>query len=163
MEIKYLKKLEENLSIYHSPCEPLSLNEIQSLEMTYNDGNPFPEVLKELLFMAGEYCMVLDFGYGGENDEESAQSYLQSYVREVLAANNNTINRPFYVVELWQGYTFSFVFLDEGNDPNLYNGLFSLSGGHPEFEGKFYQNSGIKISDLINIRINLIKEGLNPF
>ena len=61
MEINYLKKLQENINIFQYPCEPISMIEIESLEQTYNSGNPFPKVLKELLFLAGEFCYILDY------------------------------------------------------------------------------------------------------
>ena len=67
MEITYLKKLQENLDIRPYPCEPLPMSEIENLEQTYNNGNPFPKVLRELLFLAEEYCMVLD--YGAEDED----------------------------------------------------------------------------------------------
>jgi len=70
MEINYLQALRD----YPSPCpdreeykyklaiEPLSLSEISDLEQSYNNGVPFPKVLRELLYLAGKNCYVCDYG-----------------------------------------------------------------------------------------------------
>ncbi|MCC2589771.1 hypothetical protein [Chryseobacterium sp. MFBS3-17] len=75
MNITYLTKLQENPVKGSFSNEPLSLNEIQQLENLYFSGNSFPKALAEMLFLAGQYCIVLDFG---DNDN---QQELQDYVR----------------------------------------------------------------------------------
>jgi hypothetical protein len=59
MKIEYLAKLKDNPSAYpndkdyKSTIQPILIEEIEHLEQLYNSGNPFPKVLKELLFLAG--------------------------------------------------------------------------------------------------------------
>jgi hypothetical protein len=68
MEIKYLTTLEQNPTYTYQASgnieslEPITDIEITSLEDTYNKGNSFPVVLKELLSLAGNFCYVLDYG-----------------------------------------------------------------------------------------------------
>jgi len=162
MEIIYLKKLQENLNIRPYPCEPISITEIESLEQTYNNGNPFPKVLRELLFLAGEYCMVLDYGHENE-DELSTQAGLQEWIRTMFAFKGTPLfTRPFYVIEICQGYVFSFIFLDEGDNPMRYDSFFGPDET-PLGWSTYYRNSGLTIPTLINNRIDSVKMGRNPF
>jgi hypothetical protein len=68
MDIKYLTQLSNNpiitstLTPVVNKLLPLTIDKIEALEATYNAGNPFPVVLKELLYIAGECCYVLDYG-----------------------------------------------------------------------------------------------------
>lgn len=123
MEIKYLTLLAENKAVKSKHSDfvktliPISEDEIFDLERTYNNGNSFPVVLKELLYLAGNYCYVLDYSLC-ESQEE-----LQSDAREFLTDHNyKVINRPFYVVEIdYDNGYFVFVYLDEDqNDPELF-------------------------------------------
>ena len=52
MTIQYLQKLRDNNKMDGFTDEGLSLSEIAQLEQLCNNGNPFPQVLKELLFLA---------------------------------------------------------------------------------------------------------------
>jgi hypothetical protein len=62
MEIKYLKELELNPTLRNQTIKPIPESEISELEQLYNDGKEFPLALRELLFLAGSYCYVLDYG-----------------------------------------------------------------------------------------------------
>lgn len=66
MEIKYLTYLRDNPVIkapyYERTNESIPLSEIAQLENLYNEGRSFPQVLKELLFLAGGGTCVLDRG-----------------------------------------------------------------------------------------------------
>jgi len=164
MEITYLKKLQENLNIGYSPCQPLPISEIENLEQTYNNGNPFPKVLRELLFLAGEDCMVLDYGAEDE-DGLSTQVGLQEWIRTMFAFKGTPLfTRPFYVIEIWQGYVFSFIFLDEGDNPMIYDSVFSPDDAPLDWApGTYYDNSNMTIPTLLSMRIDDVKAGRNPF
>jgi len=123
MEIIYLKELQDNPNRRGDPKfnnEPILESEILHLEQLYNAGNTFPKALRELLYLAGNYCYVLDYGIS-ESQEE-----LQDYVREKLEFRNKVISRPFFVIDVYNvGTQCLFIYLDEGNDPPVYEGLYS--------------------------------------
>ena len=155
MEIKYLKYLEENPHRYPNRTEDkysnkrISLSEIEDLETNYNNGNPFPKALRELLYLAGEYCYMLDYGV------YDSQSDLQESQREAITDYKQNITRPFYVIDCYNDYqTFLFVYLDEGDNPSVYE--FTLKNGEESLI-----NLSLKL--FIENKINRVKEGRNPF
>ena len=121
MKIEYLKELELNPCDYiysHFVNEPISLTEIENLERLYNNGKSFPKALKELLFLAGAYCYILDYGIFNSQQE------MQDFVRELLAEDNLSIERPFFVIDVYNaGDQFLYVYLDEGDNPAVYEGF----------------------------------------
>lgn len=151
MEIQYLTYLRDN-PIGYWPIKPISLQEIEQLETLYNNGNSFPKVLKELLFLAGKSCYVLD--YGGFEDQQQ----MQDFVRSEMADENKSITRPFFVVDVYNlGDQSIFVYLDEGDNP-------------PTYELHYYADNDNWIhqvtptlSGLINHGIDRMKQGRNPF
>lgn len=154
MEINYLKKLKDYPSMYERTCEPISLEEITQLEQLYNNGNPFPKVLKEYLHLAGNFCTVIDGGI------YSTQQELQEYVREELLDNGKVYTRPFFALEIYSGDWCIFIYLDEGDNPNLY-----LTYYNDEAAGlsEPYKKMTHTLPSLINNRIQRYKEGGNPF
>ena len=147
MNIVYLKKLKEN----SFQNESISIAEIQQLEQQYNSGNLFPKALRELLYLAGKYCIVLDFGV------EDSQEHLQEYVRGKMINKGKTITRPFYVIDVYNAVDqFLFIYLDEGDNPGV-------------FEGHYYENQDwiTKVDDTLSMYIDdlveRVKEGRNPF
>ena len=115
MDITYLKQLERTRNKNSWINESISLEEIKQLEQIYNNNKPFPKALRELLFLAGNYCIVLDYGL---ND---TQQELQEFVRENMQEENRIITRPFYAIDVYNaGDQFLFVYLDEGDDPEVY-------------------------------------------
>jgi len=98
--------------------EPLSFTEIQDLENDYNDGAEFPKVLRELLFLAGQSFHLLDHGLC-ENHQE-----LQQCVRRELEEEGLKIDRPFFAIDIYiGGEQFFFVYLDEGDNPPVYEAV----------------------------------------
>src|SRR5688572_23641382 len=100
MEIKYLQALRDYPSAYpdksyKKTIEPISLSEIATLEQLYNNGNPFPAALKELLYLAGDYCYVLDYGMADSQQE------MQEEVRERWAEERQEMTRPFMVIDVY--------------------------------------------------------------
>ena len=156
MEIKYQTLLNDNQVIppkssdYLYELEPLSISEIVNLETAYNLGNEFPAALRELLFLAGGYCYVLDYG------TFDTQSEIQERSRALLVSRNITISRLFFVIDIYSyGEQFLFVYLDEGTaDPDVYQ---------MELYSKNSFNLGFKLSDYINGCIKELLSGRNPF
>ena len=88
---KIFKKFRRNKTDGHgSTCEPIDLSGIANLEATFNNGNPFPTALKELLFLAGDYCPYLDF------EGAMSQKELQDEVRNDLNFFSLTISPSIY-------------------------------------------------------------------
>lgn len=50
MTINYLQILRDNPKLSKNIMRGMTLTEITQLEQAWNNGNPFPKVLKELLF-----------------------------------------------------------------------------------------------------------------
>ena len=155
MEIKYLVLLRENpiknIVDLNFLTLPLSLDEVSQLELRYNNDYPFPIALKELLYLAGSYCHVLNYG-----DYETQQE-LQDFVRERLLKEHHPITRPYFVIELRkQSFEFLFVYLDEGNNPPVYKAHYDNErlrlNQVPEVEHQ-------SLSDLISSRIERFKDG----
>lgn len=119
MEIIYLKYMQANPRVPNEgklgfPNEPISLSEIEQLEQLYNNGLPFPKALRELLFLAGDYCNVLEYGVYDTRQE------IQEDFQDDLVRLNKTLSRPYFVIECHLGAVYSFVYLDEGDNPLLY-------------------------------------------
>ena len=159
MEIEYLKYLEENPikkgTSQDWPIRSISLSEIETLENKYNNATPFPKALRELLFLAGEYCYVLDYGTHKSQDD------LQKAERECLIDYGRSITRPFYVIDCYNDYeSFLYVYLDEGDNPEVYAAYLpnSMTDNPPTF-----YSLGKSLSDYINSLIDRVKQGINPF
>lgn len=156
MEIEILKELQEYPERDSFYNEPIPIEEIGILEQLYNNGNPFPKALKELLFLAGNGCIVFDYGI---ND---SQQELQEMVRKKLIRYSKTISQPFYVIDVYNApEQFLFVYLDEGvEDPQVYEARYELIPGH---RLTWIHMLPFSLSELINRGIKDIKNGQNPF
>lgn len=162
MEIKYLLALRDNPVAYPNDTDykgevkPISLAEIINLEQLFNGGNQFPKALRELLYLAGSYCYVLD--YGGETED---QQDLQETVRVYVANNNKVISRPYFVIDTYnEGDQFLFVYLDEGDDPQVHEAVFYDQTDFPDW---IHKTSPGSLSQFISARIERFKTGQNPF
>lgn len=109
MTIKYLQLLKDNPVNYSNGTElkfeikGISESEIKDLELTWNNSLPFPKILKELLYLAGNFCYVCSYG---PND---SQQEMQEWIREHMEDTNRFINRPFYAFDAWGGLNFLFI------------------------------------------------------
>jgi len=158
MEIKYLTQLKNNPSgnptslTYKKTIVPIPLEEITQLEVLFNNNNAFPVALKELLFLAGNYCYVLDMG------TFNTQQDMQEYMRQRLNIDGKVITRPFYIIDVYNAtYQFLFVYLDEGDNPAVYEANYYKETPdwiHP------VKNS---LSGYIDALIQRVKDGDNPF
>lgn len=151
MEILYLQQLrDEGNSISHWPMEPISLSEIEHLEQLYNNGNPFPKVLREFLYIAGNYCPVIDMGI------ENTQEECQERYRKLLLNEGKVLPRPFFGIDIWNGDSFLYMYLDEGDNPLLRTVYYidEAAGLMPVHEITHFT-----LQSLIELRIELSKEG----
>ena len=158
MEIKYLTQLKNNPSAYPMDVKypqtivPIPLSEIAQLEKLYNNNSPFPVALKELLFLAGDYCYVLDTG------TFDTQQEMQEYVRGKLISEDLLISRPFFVIDVYNAPDqFLFVYLDEGDNPAVYEAIY-----YNETPNRIHHIND-SLSGYIDALIERVKEGRNPF
>ncbi len=156
MEIEYLKELRDYPSAHpnkeYKTIKPISLQEITELENLYNEGQTFPKALRELLFLAGKYCYVLDYGLN------TSQQELQEFVSELMVETNNQIRRHFYAIDVYNAYDqFLFIYLDDGDNPSLYEAYYGRN------EENFIRKVQPYLTDIINKRIICIKQVYNPF
>jgi hypothetical protein len=159
MNIQFLTILRDNPIQYGTEFnfenEGIPLSEIQQLEQAWNNQNPFPIALKELLYLAGSFCYVLDTGWN------NTQQSMQTKAREWMLDYNRNITRPFYVIDVYNaGDQFLMVYLDEGDNPNVYSA--NLPQGW-EQNGMWLTNIDRTLKDFLAFRINKVKQGINPF
>lgn len=152
MEIKFLKDLLNNPKRLSIENKSISVREIDQLEILYNNGSPFPKVLRELLYLAGKLCYVLDYGI------DETQEDLQKFVRENIEDFNKTIIRPFFVIDVYNANDqFLFVYLDEADDPGVYQAIYY------DDEDNWISLVENKLSVYISSLVERAKEGRNPF
>ena len=158
MYITYLKELKNNPIkagvTRNYPIIPINEIEISQLEQLYNSNNPCPTALKELLYLAGGSCYVLDYGLN------ETQQQLQEFVRDEMLDEGRVITRPFYVIDVYNALDqFLFVYLDEGNNPAVYEG---------HYVDEITRNNWItpvssSLSKYIDDLVLRVKKGQNPF
>ena len=167
MEIKYQTALSTNPIIKPTGqminglirafvLKPLTIDEIVNLEATYNNGNQFPPSLRELLFLAGQNCYVLDYGLTDTQEE------MQNDARDWLVDYGFSITRPFFVIDVHRGSDiFLFVYLDEGtNDPIVWQADLdkNLPSGY-----SWLTNLKASLSSFVNARISYLQRGMSPY
>jgi hypothetical protein len=160
MDIQYLKNLDNN-KIVSTPSggmqklQPISLDEIVSLEEKYNDKKQFPIVLRELLHIAGQDCYLLDYGINETQDE------MQMCSRSLLSEYEGEITRPFFVIDVYNANEqFVFVYLDEDQiDPIVYQAYLP----YLEDTTEWINTNGRKLSEYVNRKLDLVLNDINPF
>lgn len=161
MNIEYLTQLSNNPTVSDAATgvvdtlSPITMDEILTLESNYNNGNTFPVVLRELLFLAGESCYVLDYGVYGN------QTHIQNAVRSWLIKSNRQISRPFFAIDVYNSYSqFLFVYLDEGIDDPLVRQAILYSKAT---DSSWSTSIDYTLSEFINRRMTYLLNGYNPF
>lgn len=159
MTIEYLQSLRDNpnASGYRFTNEAIELSEIEQLEAQHNNGNPFPKALRELLYLAGEYCYIFDYGWTTEG--MTSQASMQQDVHDaIIRRNPPPLPRPYYVIETRDAGThFQFVFLDEGDKPYVYNGSTRLL---PIATPTYYMNTGKTLKEFVDNSVDRQSRGL---
>ncbi len=154
MEIEILTKLRDNPFLDDEfENQGISEEEIAHLEQLYNNGNPFPKVLKEFLFLGGVYNPVLDIGIW--DTQEEMQNEIRLDLEEVYGL---IIPRPFYVVDVCAGLSLAlYIYLDEDDDALLYQLNNKLT------QDNYESYLGYTLSSLINSKINSLLDGESAF
>ncbi len=139
MEIKYLQLLNKNNFLGPVIDEPMSISEIVQLEQLYNNGSQFPEPLRELLFLAENFCSAINTGWPTPFEG-------QLEIRQWLTNKNKTISRPFFGFDPMDFNQFSLVYLDDPRpDPMVYHVTIEEDNGEMDI-----YTSGFSLSIYIN-------------
>jgi len=78
----------------------------------------------------------------------------------MVAKGNRVISRPFFAIDVYNGGDqFVFVYLDNGDDPAVYEGVYYDAYGRPNWIMLVTENLSVYINSLIA----RVKEGRNPF
>ena len=152
MTIDYLQKLRD-IPSDGTTNRGISLLEITHLEQVFNNGNLFPKVLKEFLYLAGDYCYVMDTGSWDSIEEmniEHRADYLNIY--------GVTMNRPYLFLDIVGGNGELFMFLVEGDNPEL-----CQIKSDPSPTNIYRRIKNLTLKGLIESRIQDVINGDNPF
>ncbi len=154
MELKYMNGLAGLKSYHNYVPKGLTLNQIEQLEITYNNGNHFPLALREYLFVAGGDSPVVEIN--ASNLDE-----LQQRVRGYLVEYSQQINRPFFAFENWNGCEyFLFVYGDDtAEDPIIWTAYLEPDDRTPNFLSTY----GTTLTEYVNEKVSWVKRGLSPF
>jgi len=159
MEIKYLKTYNENKDsskFWGRNTKSKTTEEIQELETLFNNGTPFPKAFREFLFIGGNFNAI--------GLETSTGNYkgLHQYYEEGMAARGLKFNRPFMVFHNFEGAIGMFIYLDEGDDPKVYN--CSVSEGYDSDNGEIlWKSNYTTFKELIDDLVNSALNGLQPW
>ena len=153
--IKYLQELQtlDYRSLGRSTWvnEPKSITEILFLEQEYNEGKPFPAVLRELLFIAGNGCPLI----------ELRPENLQQQIRLAVSASSHSIPENYLAFDFLDFSSFSLVYTSQNTeDPKVYHVELSPS---EEQHTEFIEDSEFTLLKLLKHRISQVKQGYSPF
>ncbi|WP_112087342.1 hypothetical protein [Flavobacterium lacus] len=138
----------------------IPLSEIEQLEQVWNNGNPFPIALRELLFLAGNSCYVLDYGWFdgcGQQMQVDARQWMTEEGME------RTITRPFYIIEVRLLESFLMVYLDEGDNPYVRNVFLPHEDESSLGDLGWLYSTDRTLKNFIDSGIDDVKKGHNPF
>lgn len=163
MNIQFLTELRDNPIEYGNDINfvnrGINVSEIEQLELTWNNGIQFPKALRELLFLAGDFCYVLDTGLmeSQQQMQEAARLWM------TYEGQQRTITRPFYVIEVNYEEGFTMVYLDEGDNPNVHSVYLDQNAEQRLGSRGWNFDMGISLKDFIKTGIDMVKQGRNPF
>jgi hypothetical protein len=166
MHIQYLNFLKNNPSAYpndsdyKAEIQGIPMSEIEQLEQNWNNGNPFPIALRELLFLAGNSCYVLDYGWFGGCAQQMQVEARHWMTEEGL---ERTITRPFYIIEASSYGSFLMVYLDEGDNPFVRNVCLSHEDEVSLGDLGWLYSTDRTLKNFIDYGIEIVKKGFNPF
>lgn len=152
----YIGKLETNRKLFN-----IKGTSKQNLNKIENDFNiKFPESLYEFLLLAGEeYDDIFD-GIGA--CKLSRFKYNIELAQKLLAERNLDFKKKYIPFASYSGDQFMFVYLDEGDDPTVYQfetELFYCGVDYmPESSSWGYPRGVSKIADSFSDMINRIVE-----
>ncbi len=116
MIIEYLQNFENNKNNFAAvrkfPTQGCTIEEIEALEESLNNGNPFPKAFREYLFIGGEMsCLPLDMKYSWMERETKAAK------KGLLENRGIQLDRPIVVYNQLDYEQYTFIYLDEGDNP----------------------------------------------
>jgi len=155
MTIKYLQELQnidyQSLGRMSWVNEPKTTIEILSLEQEYNKSKPFPAVLRELLFIAGNGCPIV----------ELRPFNLQQQIRSAVSDSGHSLSQNYFAFDFLDFSSFSLVYTSQNiDDPKVYHVELNPS---EEEHTEFIEYSELTLLKLLKHRINQVKQGYNPF
>lgn len=144
MDIIYLQKYElykknnssKRISAFGPPIG-LTESEIRELEVEMNGGIPFPKTYKELLILGGSYSGISLLNYTGQQAGKIAVKY-----RQALEKRGVEVTRPIAVIDTYEGKCGTFIYLDDGDNPQPW--LFSIHEDYDSDEGEIIWKSNFE-------------------
>ncbi len=120
MEIQYLQNLE-NSPVKGDAVIPKDrgVSEIEIIAFEQKVGLPLPKALKEFLFLSGEYCLSIEANATNQGLDE--YEFRNEQFQENLDDAKIAISRPYYILTERSGEYFHFIYLDDGENPPVYN------------------------------------------
>lgn len=141
MDIIYLQKYElykkgnsgKRIATFGPPVG-LAKSEIEKLEIEMNGGIPFPKAYKELLTLGGSFSGISLLNYTGQQAGKVALKY-----KQVLQKRGVVIVRPIAVIDTLEGQCGTFIYLDDGDNPEPW--IFSIHEDYDSDEGEIIWKS----------------------
>jgi len=136
------------------PPEGMTEAEIEALELEMNNGNKFPKAFREYLYIGGKWsCLSMNDGnYHGKT------KMLKHYMKR----RGITFERPIVAFNVgMDSLDFSFIYLDEDDNPQPYNCSSDIS--YDSDEGEIVWKTPQKtFSELIDLYVYLAIRNLAP-
>ncbi|WP_046744276.1 hypothetical protein [Kordia zhangzhouensis] len=163
MEIQYLKKyfhVKDTLKNYPTNKwnpEGLSLKDIENLEHILNEGSSFPRAFREFLHIGGKYD-----GLGINGPIDGLYDRMTKGGKLRIQGRGIQIHRPFLTYHSFEGNVFSFIYLDEGDDPQPWN--ISIDEAYDTDEGENLWKTPFTIfNEMIHYLVDNALKGLQPW
>ncbi len=160
MDITILRKYDlnkNNLNLHRlQNPEGMSMTEIQDLETALNHGNPFPKAFREYLYIGGKYNAL------GFNTGLGDFKGMDTYYKKKVKARGLKIDRPYLIIDSFEGYIFMFIYLDEGDNPTVW--FCSIDEDYDSEDGKsIWKLPDPNFSALVDDLVNKALKGLTPW
>ncbi len=162
MNVEILKSYEANKvgkKIRGENPEGLSEAEIIAIEVDVNGGKKLPKVLREYAYIGGKTNRI------GFNAPISKKLY--RCLDERLAKRGVKIERPYFVFTANnEGTVYTFIYLDEGDDPQPWNASVDVGYDDDEEDGPsqiIWRCPYKSLSEMINRLVNSALNGLSPW
>lgn len=163
MELQYLKAyfdVKDTLKNYPTNKwnpEGMSLEDIENLEQMLNEESSFPKVFREFLFIGGKYD-----GLGINGPIDGAYDRMTKKGNLLMQERGIQVNRPFIIYHSFEGKVFSFIYLDEGDDPQPWN--LSVDKADDTDDGEhIWKTPFATFSEKINYLVNSALKGVQPW
>lgn len=159
MEIKYLKKLENNKTINWDTIKGVSDSEIKTVENRF--GIKFPLAFKEYLYLAGDSSGGLRLADGNGSLTVLTKDDVRKKLEKATQEFQIPIKRPFWVFSEKDGFQqFFFIYLDENSEnPPVWFTTYGDEEDGPNVITKLSDTFSEFIDDLIDRSILFAQRG----